>query len=87
VYKRQDNKNVHVTITDSGKGIHENIMNKLFDPFFTTKDVGEGTGLGLYVSHSIIQKHEGSIDVSNAEGKGASFHISLPVDMRGNRAK
>jgi len=80
-----DQDNVYASVIDSGPGIpRENLM-RLFVPFFTTKEVGSGTGLGLYVSHSLIQKHQGSIIASNEPGKGAKFVISLPIDMRANR--
>ncbi len=51
-------------------------LKKIFDPFYTTKD--KGTGLGLSIVYSIIEKHGGSITVESAEGKGTSFHITLP---------
>jgi CheY-like chemotaxis protein len=56
------------------------IRNKLFTPFFTTKSNGEGTGLGLSLSHSIILGHGGTIEVESEQGKGAEFIITLPVD-------
>lgn len=72
---------------DTGPGIEESNLIKLFDPFFTTKDVGMGTGLGLYVSHGIIQKHRGSIRAENVPGKGANLIVTLPIDMRGKRSR
>ena len=54
-------------------------VNKLFDPFFTTKEVGEGTGVGLAVSHKIIESHQGSISVESKLGEGSRFDISIPV--------
>jgi len=71
--------NLELTIADSGDGIPKENVSKLFDPFFTTKPVGEGTGLGLTVAHGIIQEHEGSITVESEPGKGATFHILLPI--------
>ncbi|MBF0570048.1 MAG: GHKL domain-containing protein, partial [Candidatus Omnitrophica bacterium] len=70
---------VCVAISDTGRGISKENMNKLFEPFFTTKDVGQGTGLGLSVSHDIIRQHGGTITVASEEGKGATFTISLPA--------
>lgn len=64
-----------VEISDTGKGIEEEAMNKIFDPFFTTKKRGEGTGLGLPVSKSIIDMHKGLIDVQSKKGEGAKFTI------------
>lgn len=71
--------NVELTIADSGDGIPKANVSRLFDPFFTTKPVGEGTGLGLTVAHGIIQEHDGSITVESEPGKGATFHIFLPI--------
>lgn len=74
------NGNAEITITDTGKGIKEEHKARIFEPFFTTKDVGSGTGLGLSVSHGIINKMGGSIHVESTYGEGASFIIQLPTD-------
>jgi len=70
---------VWVEIADSGKGIAPENITRLFDPFFTTKPVGQGTGLGLAVSYSIVEKHHGRVDVRSEVGKGATFRVWLPV--------
>ncbi len=70
---------VQVSITDNGTGMSETTLAKLFQPFFTTKDPGEGTGLGLSLSHGIIQEHFGTIRAESAVGHGATFIIELPV--------
>jgi signal transduction histidine kinase len=71
-----------VRITDSGPGIPKEIIGKVFDPFFTTKPPGEGTGLGLNISHNIIvQKHKGKISVQSGP-EGTSFEVKLPSDNR-----
>ena len=72
---------VVITIKDSGKGIPEDIKNKVFDPFFTTKQVGKGTGLGLSISYNIIKNHNGEINVESEQGKGTAFHIRLPIKI------
>jgi signal transduction histidine kinase len=72
---------VVVEIRDDGGGIPPDVMSRIFDPFFTTKDVGSGTGLGLAVSHSVIAAHGGKIEVESAPGRGATFRITLPVDV------
>jgi two-component system NtrC family sensor kinase len=64
---------------DSGPGIPESIGRDIFKPFFTTKPVGQGTGLGLYLCHEIIQKHRGSIDYENLQDHGCLFKVHLPV--------
>ncbi|MGH1441709.1 MAG: ATP-binding protein [Cellvibrionaceae bacterium] len=70
---------VLIKVEDNGKGIDEKTIAKIFDPFFTTKEVGEGTGLGLSLSYSIIQKHNGEISADSCIGKGTTFTISLPI--------
>jgi signal transduction histidine kinase/pSer/pThr/pTyr-binding forkhead associated (FHA) protein len=71
---------VQVIISDTGTGIEDSHMDKVFDPFFTTKDRGQGTGLGLFISYSIIHEHAGRMWAENNEWGGASFYIELPVD-------
>jgi len=73
---------VIVDITDTGKGIPGEIIDKIFDPFFTTKDVGKGTGLGLSIVYGIIEEHKGKVEVESNVGKGTRFRIRLPVDSR-----
>jgi signal transduction histidine kinase len=70
---------VVITISDTGKGIPDDIIGRIFDPFFTTKDVGKGTGLGLFVTHNIIEQHKGKISVESQPGKGTTFTIKLPI--------
>lgn len=66
-------------VHDRGKGIRDEDLPHIFDPFFTTKDTGEGTGLGLSVSHGIVQAHGGRIDVTSAPGSGTTFTVTLPT--------
>jgi len=73
------NDQVWIEIIDNGKGISPENLGRIFDPFFTTKPVGKGTGLGLFVSFSIIQKHHGRIEVESIEGKGSTFRVWLPI--------
>jgi PAS domain S-box-containing protein len=70
---------VWVAISDTGCGIPPQNMKRIFEPFFTTKPVGSGTGLGLSLSYSIINKHGGRIDVDSAPGIGTTFTIRLPL--------
>lgn len=70
---------VRLSFADDGPGIPENVRSRIFDPFFTTKPVGEGTGLGLSLSHGIIERHGGSIHVESEPGHGATFVIDLPL--------
>ncbi len=70
---------VVITISDNGTGIPESALPKIFEPFYTTKSVGEGTGLGLWVSYGIIKSFNGSISVSSVEGEGTTFTITFPL--------
>lgn len=75
---QRDGKAV-VTVRDNGHGIAPEHIAKMFTPFFTTKSSGEGTGLGLYVSRSIVEAHGGTIHAENMEDGGARFTIELPL--------
>jgi two-component system, NtrC family, sensor kinase len=68
-----------IAIQDTGCGIPKENINRIFEPFFTTKGVGQGTGMGLYVSWGIVAKLGGSITVDSQPGKGATFTITLPL--------
>ena len=77
-------KTVEISIRDNGTGIPVEIKEKIFNPFFTTKPAGEGTGLGLSMSHDIIVKqHGGTIDVETEQGLFTEFRIILPRRARG----
>ena len=67
-----------LSINDTGTGMGRDVLERVFDPFFTTKKPGEGTGLGLWVVHSIVQNHKGVITVKSAPGKGSTFDVFLP---------
>lgn len=74
----KDADNVLITIEDNGTGMPDHVKQRIFEPFFTTKKVGEGTGLGMSISYSIIEKHNGTIEVETKNGEGTKFLISLP---------
>ncbi|MCK9289779.1 MAG: response regulator [Acholeplasmataceae bacterium] len=68
-----------ISVSDTGVGIENSIINKIFDPFFTTKEKGKGTGLGLSMVYSIIQLHNGFIDLYSELNRGTTVNIYLPV--------
>lgn len=81
-YKKiKHGKAYQITFEDNGPGISEQNLSKLFDPFFTTKEVGKGTGLGLYIVHGIIKKHNGTISYKSDLGKGTKAIITLPINQ------
>ncbi len=69
---------VEIAISDTGSGIPKNLATKIFDPFFTTKDKDKGTGLGLAMVYSFVQRSKGHISVQSEEGIGTTFRIYLP---------
>ncbi len=68
-----------ITIADTGSGIPVELRDRVLEPFFTTKPVGQGTGLGLSIAYSIIRKHEGHLELSDAPGGGTLASIRLPL--------
>jgi signal transduction histidine kinase len=70
-------------VSDTGTGIPEEIRERIFDPFFTTRDVGEGTGLGLAVSDSIVAAHGGSLEVDSRVGRGSTFRVRMAAMPHG----
>jgi two-component system NtrC family sensor kinase len=72
---------VTLTVRDTGSGMPEDTVAKAFEPFFTTKSVGEGTGLGLYLSREIVASHGGSLTIDSVVGKGTMVVIALPNQL------
>jgi signal transduction histidine kinase len=74
---------IEIRIRDNGKGVPQEIRDKIFNPFFTTKPTGKGTGLGLSISYDIVvQEHKGELEVETEEGNFTEFIIRLPRETR-----
>ncbi|MFN8256171.1 MAG: tetratricopeptide repeat protein [Bacteroidales bacterium] len=74
-----DDKNLKITVKDTGSGISEENLARIFDPFFTTKEPGKGTGLGLSITYKIIESHGGTIEIESKLGKGTKAIIKFPL--------
>ena len=72
----EDGQTVKITVADSGCGMNEQERERMFDPFFTTKNTG--TGLGLTVSHRIVEQHKGLFEIRSASGAGTTITLILP---------
>ncbi len=70
---------IKLSVSDTGMGMDTDTQRKIFDPFFTTKETGKGTGLGLYIVHSIISNHGGYINLYSEPDRGTRFNIYLPI--------
>ena len=82
-YNRK-NRQLEARFKDNGTGIKEEILSKIFDPFFTTKGFGVGTGLGLNLSHLIVEAHGGWINAESEYGKGTTFTVLISRDIQAN---
>ena len=76
---RLDNKMLIITVTDSGKGIRDEIKDKVFNMFYRGTDRSEGSGLGLYIAREMVQKMKGTITFSSQAGEGTTFTVSIPT--------
>jgi len=74
----RDGNEIRIEISDNGAGISDEILDRIFEPFFTTKRVGEGTGLGLWISYGIVREHGGELRAENRAEGGARFSFALP---------
>jgi PAS domain S-box-containing protein len=79
VVTREDQGQVVVSIQDTGTGIAPDVLPRIFDPFFSTKQIGQGTGLGLFISQGIVKDAGGTVSVNSTPGVGTTFEVRLPV--------
>ena len=77
---RRQGEGVVLEFEDDGPGMPPEVLSRIFEPFFTTKPVGKGTGLGLSLSHGIVARHGGTMEVTSRPGAGARFTITLPLE-------
>jgi signal transduction histidine kinase len=70
---------LYFKVKDNGIGMDEETQKEIFEPFFTTKSKEDGTGLGLWVTQSIVQSHGGTIAADSQSGKGTTFTVCLPI--------
>ena len=75
-----EHDSMRLTIRDNGIGMSSETIEKALDPFFTTKPAGKGTGLGLSLCYSIIEKHNGTIEIESQLGEGSDVHVLLPLE-------
>ena len=69
-----------ISVSDTGGGISNDHRDRIFDAFCTTKAVGKGTGQGLAISRSIVDRHAGTLTFESAVGRGTTFHVRLPIE-------
>lgn len=74
-----EGRTVAVSVSDTGGGIPEDIRTRIFDPFFTTKEVGKGTGQGLAIVHSVLARHNGTVEFETVPGVGTTFTLRFPA--------
>jgi two-component system NtrC family sensor kinase len=83
----QERNQVQIVVRDDGTGIAPEILPQIFEPFLTTKETGHGVGLGLAISHSILERHNGKIEVQSELGRGTTFTVTVPWEAESTAAQ
>src|SRR5262249_32268308 len=78
----RERQHVVVQVIDNGSGIPEEIRDRIFDPYFTTKPIGQGTGIGLDITQTLVRHNQGDISVDSRPGR-TEFRVELPVAAQG----
>ena len=79
--KIEDENKIVLIVSDNGMGISNQILQRIFDPFFTTKEVGKGTGLGMHIVKTEVERHYGKIEVSSTVNVGTTFTLHFPMNL------
>ena len=79
IKSRKSGPVIQIKVSDTGSGIPEEMQKRIFDPFFTTKQPGKGVGLGLWITHNIVEKMGGSITLKSRVGQGTTFTVRIPA--------
>jgi signal transduction histidine kinase len=85
IFYRIPGNYLELTISDTGHGMTPEVMKRIFEPYFTTKKIGEGSGMGLAVTHGIVKSYKGDISVQSEIGKGTIFKVLLPCIQDGEK--
>ncbi len=79
ISSKVEDAHILVEVSDNGIGMTENVKKKAFEPFFTTKPVGKGTGLGMSITHGILQAHHATIEIQSESKKGTTITVRIPL--------
>jgi len=76
---------LRITVEDEGMGMEKKTLARIYEPFYTTREKSGGTGLGLYISYTIVKKHQGNLAIISQPGKGTTVTLTLPIENQGDK--